>query len=68
MIVNGHGPVKVERSESRAGFHHDHHFAGAGEVLGKFGAGGICGSDLHYFHEGGISDFKVREGALRLSS
>jgi L-idonate 5-dehydrogenase len=32
-----------------------------GEILLRFGAGGICGSDLHYFHEGGISDFKVRE-------
>ena len=27
----------------------------------RFGAGGICGSDLHYYHEGGILDFKVRE-------
>src|SRR5208337_4182595 len=32
-----------------------------GEVLVRFGAGGICGSDLHYYHEGGILDFKVRE-------
>ena len=27
----------------------------------RFGAGGICGSDLHYYHEGGILDFKIRE-------
>jgi hypothetical protein len=27
----------------------------------RFGAGGICGSDLHYYQEGGILDFKVRE-------
>ena len=27
---------------------------GPGEVLVRVGAGGICGSDLHYFHEGGI--------------
>jgi len=32
-----------------------------GEVLVRFGAGGICGSDLHYYHEGGILDFKARE-------
>ena len=32
-----------------------------GEVLVRFGAGGICGSDLHYYHEGGILDFKIRE-------
>jgi L-idonate 5-dehydrogenase len=32
-----------------------------GEVVVRFGAGGICGSDLHYYHEGGILDFKIRE-------
>jgi L-idonate 5-dehydrogenase len=31
------------------------------EVLVRFGAGGICGSDLHYYHEGGILGFKIRE-------
>jgi L-idonate 5-dehydrogenase len=34
---------------------------GPGEVRIRLGAGGICGSDLHYFHEGGIGDFPVRE-------
>lgn len=34
---------------------------GAGEVLIRLGAGGICGSDLHYFAEGGVGDFVVRE-------
>ena len=32
-----------------------------GELLVRFGAGRICGSDLHYYHEGGILDFKIRE-------
>jgi len=32
-----------------------------GEVLVRFGAGGICGSDLHYYHEGRVGDFAVRE-------
>jgi L-idonate 5-dehydrogenase len=27
----------------------------------RFGAGGICGSDLHYYHEGRVGDFPVRE-------
>jgi len=27
----------------------------------RFGAGGICGSDLHYFFEGRVGDFPVRE-------
>ena len=31
------------------------------EVLVRFGAGGICGSDLHYYHDGRAGDFAVRE-------
>jgi L-idonate 5-dehydrogenase len=34
---------------------------GAGEVLLKLGAGGICGSDLHYYFEGRNGSFIVRE-------
>ncbi len=34
---------------------------GEGEVLVRFGAGGICGSDLHYYHEGRVGDFALRE-------
>lgn len=30
-------------------------------MLVRFGAGGICGSDLHYYHEGRVGDFTVRE-------
>jgi L-idonate 5-dehydrogenase len=33
----------------------------ANEVLVRFGAGGICGSDLHYFQHGGVGDFKLRQ-------
>ncbi|MBF6594718.1 MAG: L-idonate 5-dehydrogenase [Thermaceae bacterium] len=33
----------------------------AGEVLVRLGAGGICGSDLHYYFEGGVGDFRLRE-------
>ncbi len=32
-----------------------------GEVLVRFGAGGVCGSDLHYYHDGSAGDFTVRE-------
>src|SRR4051794_26339625 len=35
--------------------------AGSGEVLLKLGAGGICGSDLHYFLDGRNGSFVVRE-------
>ena len=34
---------------------------GPGEVLLKLGAGGICGSDLHYFQHGRIGSFLIRE-------
>ncbi len=34
---------------------------GPGEVLLRLGAGGICGSDLHYYLEGRNGSFVVRE-------
>lgn len=34
---------------------------GKGQVLVRVGAGGICGSDLHYFHDGGFGPIRVRE-------
>lgn len=34
---------------------------GSGEVLVKIGAGGICGSDLHYYQHGGFGVVRVRE-------
>ncbi|MSU90726.1 alcohol dehydrogenase catalytic domain-containing protein [Rhodobacteraceae bacterium 2CG4] len=34
---------------------------GPGEVLVAVGAGGICGSDLHYFQDGGFGPIRVRE-------
>lgn len=34
---------------------------GANEVLVAVGAGGICGSDLHYFQDGGFGPVRVRE-------
>jgi L-idonate 5-dehydrogenase len=34
---------------------------GPGEVLLRLGAGGICGSDLHYYYEGRNGSFVVRE-------
>ncbi len=32
-----------------------------GQVLVAIGAGGICGSDLHYFHDGGFGPIRIRE-------
>jgi L-idonate 5-dehydrogenase len=34
---------------------------GPGEVLVKLGAGGICGSDMHYFQHGRVGSFVIRE-------
>jgi L-idonate 5-dehydrogenase len=34
---------------------------GPGEVLVEIGAGGICGSDLHYFLDGGFGTVRVRQ-------
>jgi L-idonate 5-dehydrogenase len=34
---------------------------GPGEVLVRVGAGGICGSDLHYFHHGGFGTVRLKE-------
>jgi L-idonate 5-dehydrogenase len=34
---------------------------GAGDALVRIKAGGICGSDLHYYHDGGFGTVRVRE-------
>jgi L-idonate 5-dehydrogenase len=34
---------------------------GAGEVRVRIRAGGICGSDLHYFHKGGFGTVRVQQ-------
>jgi L-idonate 5-dehydrogenase len=34
---------------------------GAEQVVVRLGAGGICGSDLHYYSNGGNGDFMLRE-------
>jgi len=34
---------------------------GEGQVLLDMGCGGICGSDLHYFHHGGFGTVRVKE-------
>ena len=34
---------------------------GPGHVLVRIGAGGICGSDLHYFQAGGFGTVRIQE-------
>jgi L-idonate 5-dehydrogenase len=52
-VIHGANELKIEnRPEPRPQ---------EGEVLVRFGAGGICGSDLHYYHEGRVGNFELRE-------
>ena len=48
-VIHAAHDLRVEERDADA--------LGADEVRVKLGAGGICGTDLHYFHEGGIGDF-----------
>lgn len=34
---------------------------GLGQVQVRIGAGGICGSDLHYYHHGGFGTVRIRQ-------
>ena len=34
---------------------------GANDVRIRVGAGGICGSDLHYYHHGGFGTVRIQE-------
>ncbi|MEZ2130793.1 MULTISPECIES: L-idonate 5-dehydrogenase [unclassified Sinorhizobium] len=49
----GQGDLKIEEGAVAA--------PGDGEVLLKMAAGGICGSDLHYYQDGGFGPVRVRE-------
>src|SRR3546814_10155567 len=53
VVLHGVEDLRVEPREEPA--------LGAGEVRVKVESGGICGSDLHYFHHHRIGDFPVRE-------
>ncbi len=50
-----HGPkdLRIEERETPV--------PGPGEVLVRIEAGGICGSDLHYFHDGGFGTIRISE-------
>ncbi len=37
---------------------------GPGQVLLRMAAGGVCGSDLHYYHHGGFGAIKLRESMI----
>ena len=39
----------------------DHPVVGTGEVMVRIRAGGICGSDLHYYQHGGFGTVRIQE-------
>jgi L-idonate 5-dehydrogenase len=52
-ICHGKKDLRIEQIADRA--------LAADEVRVAVAFGGICGSDMHYFHRGAVGDFKVRE-------
>jgi L-idonate 5-dehydrogenase len=53
VIAYGKGDVRVEELELPR--------PGPGQVAVRIAYGGICGSDLHYVHRGGVGDYSIRE-------
>jgi L-idonate 5-dehydrogenase len=52
-VVHGAGDLRVDEVEAPA--------PGPGRIAVDIAYGGICGSDLHYYHEGRVGDFRVVE-------
>ncbi len=50
-----HAPTDLRLDEQDAGD------IGPGQVLVRVGYGGICGSDLHYFHHGGFGTVRIQQ-------
>ncbi|MDP9898066.1 L-idonate 5-dehydrogenase [Variovorax ginsengisoli] len=50
-----HAPADLRLDEREIGD------IGPGQVLVRVGMGGICGSDLHYFHQGGFGAIRIKE-------
>ncbi|WP_174803596.1 L-idonate 5-dehydrogenase [Martelella limonii] len=51
-IIHAAKDLRIEDMEPEA--------AGPGQVEIRIGAGGICGSDLHYYNHGGFGDVRIR--------
>jgi L-idonate 5-dehydrogenase len=55
MCLRIHAPSDLRCEEMDAGE------IGPGQVMVRVGKGGICGSDLHYFHDGGFGTVRIQE-------
>ena len=53
IVIHEAGDLRVESRESGA--------PGPGEVRVRLAAGGVCGSDLHYYNHGGFGSVRLRE-------
>ena len=53
VVIHAPGDLRVEPVAATA--------PGAGQVTVAIQAGGICGSDLHYYHHGGFGAIRIKE-------
>ena len=53
VVIHEAGDLRVEERASGA--------TGRGEVRVRLSAGGVCGSDLHYYNHGGFGSVRLRE-------
>jgi len=53
LVIHAPGDLRVESVETPA--------LAAGQLLVKVRAGGICGSDLHYYQHGGFGTVRIQE-------
>jgi L-idonate 5-dehydrogenase len=58
MCLRLHAATDLRLEEMDAGE------VGPGEVLVRVGMGGICGSDLHYYQDGGFGTIRLREAMV----
>lgn len=53
LVIHAAHDLRIEDRESPT--------PGPGQVAVSIRAGGVCGSDLHYYHNGGFGDIRLRE-------
>jgi L-idonate 5-dehydrogenase len=53
IVIHAANDLRIEDRDSPG--------PGPGQVLIRMATGGICGSDLHYFHNGGFGIVRLKE-------